>query len=296
MAIVKKSLLVLVISLGVYLRAELAPSAEQAVSKERASFPHSSKKHRELACTDCHTVSKAKPDVHEFPGHAKCISCHNFAEMVFTKPAFCSICHSGRPISKAQPALFEFPKPQVPTDFGIGFSHVSHRRNLPEDIRIEQVRQGFIIGQGPRCTDCHKLQTARFPEMSIEKGHSTCFVCHGEIPASGRRKPAKQFPYMNDCAECHQLDGPRSPQLYGIVPRFKHSDHDYEIRPIRKQDYVEVKAPDRLCSQCHSSVERATSLREIRLPEPTYCDQCHNGKLGLPDPLGKDVIESLQRR
>ncbi len=271
------------------------PTVSFQSAKDRASFPHDGKKHREMNCSDCHSVSRAQPDVRDFPGHKACISCHNFAEMVFTKPIFCAICHNGRPVSKTQPALFGFPKPAVPTDFGMGFSHVSHRKTLPADIDIEQPQ--FIKGQGVKCTDCHKMITPPRggQEMSIEKGHSTCFVCHGPVPAGGRRKPAREFPYMNDCAECHQLGGPRSPHLYNIVVKFKHTDHDYDIRPIKKKEYVIAKATDRLCSECHQSVDKAEKLSEIRLPDSRYCNECHNGRLGLPDPLEQDVLNTLRR-
>ncbi len=281
-------------------RPEAFPTFQSA--KESASFPHDGKKHRELDCSNCHSVSRAQPDVRDFPGHKACISCHNFAEMVFVKPIFCVVCHNGRPTSKSQPALFSFPKPRVPTDFGIGFSHVSHRRTLPSDIEIEKVaassdQSQYTRGQGVKCTDCHKLISPprQGQEMTIEKGHSTCFVCHGAVPSGGRRKPAREFPYMNDCAQCHRLGGTGSPHLFGIVKGFHHVDHDYDIRPIRKKDYVIAKATDRLCSECHKSVETAESLSAIRLPDSRYCGECHNGRIGLPDPLAQDVLNSLRR-
>ncbi|HEY7545169.1 MAG TPA: cytochrome c3 family protein, partial [Blastocatellia bacterium] len=129
---IKKSILVCFLLAGVYLGAarshaltsEIASGEAASFQGARASFPHDGKKHRELSCSECHSVSRAQPDVRDFPGHKACINCHNFAEMVFTKPIFCTICHNGRPVSKTQPALFGFPKPGVPTDFGMGFSHV----------------------------------------------------------------------------------------------------------------------------------------------------------------------------
>src|SRR5688572_24258807 len=55
--------------------------AEAAWQRGRggASFPHGSKSHSKINCAECHAVSRSQPDVRQFPGHAKCIVCHNFA-------------------------------------------------------------------------------------------------------------------------------------------------------------------------------------------------------------------------
>jgi hypothetical protein len=124
--------------------------------------------------------------------------------------------------------------------------------------------------------------------MTVETGHRTCFKCHGEQPV----KP----PSMDQCAECHKLDGPHSPHLYNMVKAFKHEDHEFDIRPRKKKEYPLAKAPDYLCIECHSSVVAAKALDRIKLPEENRCAECHNGRLGLPDALAREVLDNLRRR
>jgi hypothetical protein len=260
-------------------------------AKERASFPHDKARHKTLDCSKCHSVTTAEPDVKSFPGHVSCAGCHNLALEALSKPVlFCGICHEGRPSSRSRPALFDFPKTQVQTDFGSDFSHPSHLKAMPAQLLNPSGAQTSSL-QTPRCTDCHqRTQPARAgsPEMAIETGHRNCFKCHGERPV----KP----PSMNQCAECHQLGGPHSPQMFGSVKAFKHEDHEFEIRPRKKTEYPLTKAPDYLCSECHSSVVAAESLDRIKLPDERYCSECHNNRLGLPEPLAQDVLDSLKRR
>jgi len=279
---------------GLHARDAGAPVAQATRTRVGASFPHGKDKHKTLECSQCHKITPAEPNVKDFPGHASCATCHNLALEALTKPVlFCGICHEAGPISKARPALFRFPKPQVPTDFGTDFSHPSHLKQMPQRIAFtsstQEVSGQFL--QTPRCTDCHKrTQPASpgVPEMTLETGHRSCFKCHGEQPV----KP----PSMNQCAECHKLDGPHSPHLYNIVKSFKHEDHEFDIRPRKKKEYPLVKAPDYLCSECHASVVAAGTLDRIRLPEENQCVVCHNGRLGLPDSLARDVIDSLKGR
>ena len=266
----------------------LIPQPSQA--KERASFPHDKDRHKTLDCSKCHSVTTAEPDVKDFPGHASCTGCHNLALEAMTKPLlFCGICHEGRPSSRSRPALFDFPKPQVQTDFGSDFSHPSHLKPMPGQALNPGTQASSL--QTPRCTDCHqRTQPVRAgsPEMTIETGHRSCFKCHGEQPV----KP----PSMNQCAECHQIGGPRSPDMFGLVKAFKHEDHEFEIRPRKKKEYPLTKAPDYLCSECHSSVVAADALDRIKLPDERYCSECHNNRLGLPEPLAQEVLDSLKKR
>ena len=285
-----------------------ATTAQTAQSRALASFPHEKPKHKTLECSKCHSVTPAQPEVEKFPGHASCSSCHNLALESLTKPVlFCGICHDGRPVSRNRSALFRFPKPQVESDFGADFSHPAHMKplqtsgvdgmsllvggeviDLSSSSRFEsQLRPG----ETQRCTDCHrKVEPARVgaPEMTVDTGHRVCFQCHSERPI----KP----PSMNQCAECHLLDGSQAPGLFGLVKDFKHADHEFEIRSRKKKDYAVARPPDFLCRECHQSVVVAETLGQIKLPEENYCGQCHNGRIGLPDALAQDVLESLRKR
>jgi hypothetical protein len=274
--------------------------SEVQSASSRATFPHGKPKHKTLECSKCHTISPAKIDVKEFPGHGACVSCHNLAIESISKPAvFCGICHDqprpGALITKAQSALFRFPKPDTASQFGIAFSHPSHLKpDASRDVVINRTlaRQGLSnsgnYGPPPKCADCHHAQLLRAPaaEISTDTGHRSCFVCHDEHPFA---KPS-----MYQCADCHKRSGLRSPHLYGLVRDFKHSDHDYDIRPKRKADFRVPRAPDYLCTECHTAAAAAASLDAIRLPQQRYCAECHNGKVGLPDVLSRKVLDSLE--
>lgn len=263
-------------------------------AKAEAVFSHKSKKHVELDCAECHKVTSDKIEVKEFPAHDSCVSCHNFAEeMVKHAQTFCGVCHESKTISKSEPALFQFPKPRMSSEFGYNFAHVTHLKFQAVDVECARAgdRQA---GRQPQCADCHvrtKPESKSATEMTIETGHAACFKCHCEEP---RVRPA--MPAMRDCAKCHQIDGPHSPQLFNLVKTFRHGDHELDTRPKRKADLRKARAADYLCAECHQAVVAATSLNEIRLPEAASCNRCHNGKAGLPDELAKDVVESLKRR
>ncbi len=272
---------------------------------EQATFSHKSKKHSELDCARCHSVTRDKIDVKEFPTHDACISCHNFAaEMVTHGNAFCGVCHESKPISKSQPALLRFPKPRTSSEFGYHFSHVSHLKSQEVDVECAQAgdrRAAFIVPNSgiaaerqPQCADCHRRTEPAgnsATEMTIETGHAACFKCHCEVPMI---RPA--MPGMQDCAKCHRIDGPRSPRLFNVVKAFRHGDHELDTRPKRKADLRNARPADYLCAECHQAVAAAGNLNEIKLPEVGRCNQCHNGKAGLPDGLAKDVVDSLKRR
>ena len=277
-------------------------------NKERATFDHKRKDHAKVSCNVCHNVTPQNIEVTSFPGHATCTGCHNFAQEFFGRgTAFCGVCHAGGPTSRARSALFDFKEKTqrlhsvVGSDFGIDFSHPSHRKPLPQDFLVQrtgiestgQSPLKLSAGQGAKCTDCHqRIETARAGEneLTIEKGHSTCFQCHGMRPASGGRK---DFPYMNDCRDCHEIGGPKATRLFNIR-EFSHADHDYDIRPRRKVEYRVKRPADFLCAECHKSVETAEKLTDIRMPDESTCGACHNGRIGLPDALARDVLNKLK--
>jgi len=261
--------------LGLYFDRALAEAQSPPASKATASFSHDTKGHKALDCAKCHTISAAQIDVKKFPGHLSCTPCHNFALEFFAKPvAFCGICHEGRAVSKSQPAIFQFPKKSVRADFGLDFSHPSH------------IKPAADRAESSRCAACH--QKAGPVNMTIETGHAACFKCHGEKPLAG--------PSMFDCGKCHRLGFPHAPRLFGVVREFRHADHDYEVRSIKKGEFRAVKAEDIMCYQCHQAVAHAARLDEIRLPEPSHCRECHNGRVGLPDALPQSVLDSLSKR
>lgn len=259
----------------------LFAAASYAGSKN--SFPHGSKKHRTVDCAKCHsTVSVAKPDVTRFPGHKACSSCHDFSkEALEHTEQFCGICHSGTPESAQKPALFRFPKGSVPTDFGYAFPHLGHLKTLPATANV---MQPFAAGESPVCSNCHHAAPARADYMT-DWGHQPCFACHGEQPVA---KPA-----YNECKTCHVAEGERFVSLIDSVKKFSHQEHSIDIRSKKKADLAKYKKPDFLCMDCHSNVLTSAKLSEIQLPKGEYCNTCHNGKIGLPDPLPIETLAVL---
>jgi hypothetical protein len=281
---------------------------QRARSRGPATFTHKRAEHAKLSCNTCHNVTPQRIEVTSFPGHTTCIGCHNFANEVFTRGViFCGVCHAGGPTSRLSARLFDFKErtrdlhSAMGSDFGIDFSHPSHRKPLPQDfvIRPTTVTSGvdqitLTAGQGAKCTDCHQLvKTAQRGEreLTIEKGHSTCFQCHGMKPETGARE---KFPYMNDCRECHEIGGPKATNL-ARIREFSHWDHDYDIRPRRKAYYRETRPPDHLCVECHKSVETAEKLTDIKMPTSEGCASCHNGRIGLPDALASNILDQLRQ-
>jgi len=328
---------VALLALGVCLgsRADSPVTGPQVGGRDRAFFPHNKPGHMKQDCSKCHTITPAQIDEKKFPSHASCISCHNLALEALSRPiTYCGICHDGRPASKAQPALFLYPKPGGISDFGMDFSHPAHLKPRPpvtqatipttsaaievpqgienrfETATVAERRSGSdkestashfarsaaVFRQdaslvNPRCFDCHKPAQqigGKMVDFITNVGHPACFVCHGEKPLAP--------PSMFQCAGCHKLSGPRYPNLYGKVIDFKHSDHVYDTRPIIRGQTIFPRKQDYLCSECHQSAAQAVQLSDIKLPQQNYCMECHNGNLGLPDPLATNVINSLNRR
>lgn len=277
-------------------------------SRERATFDHKRKDHAKVSCNVCHRVTPQQMEVVSFPAHPNCVSCHNFAKEYFTRgTAFCGVCHQGGPTSRTSAGLYNFKEKTdrlhalFGSDFGIDFSHEGHRKPLPDSFEFQPVTTRvsdippakLTAGQVARCTDCHQRIKKAQPgenELTIEKGHSTCFQCHGMRPETGARE---KFPYMNDCKECHEIGGSKATHL-ALIREFSHADHEFDIRPRRKVDYQVKRSPDFLCAECHKSVDQAKKLTEIRMPEENTCGACHNGRLGLPDVLARDVLERLK--
>jgi hypothetical protein len=315
------------LALGVGLRgsrADSPTSASQAgLSRDRAFFPHNQPGHRKVDCAKCHTITPDKIDETRFPGHVSCVGCHNLALESLSRPVtYCGICHNSQLITKAQPALFMYPKPGGVRDFGMDFSHPAHLKprtmtgapvsgssasaqsampgianqqpdshgQLSDGAWLQKASFAQNMSTNPSCLDCHK-PAQQMGRKSIDfitnVGHPACFVCHGAKPIAP--------PSMFQCAGCHELAGPKYPMLYGRVVDFRHSDHVYDTRPIFKAQTIFPRAPDYLCSECHRSAAMAVRLSDIKLPQQSYCIECHNGKIGLPDPLAKNVLDSLNR-
>ncbi len=280
--------------------------------------------HRDLACSQCHlssdqapymVIGKATPGVKgapvtPFPGHASCVQCHNFAVMAFLKPSYCAVCHQSNPTSIEQPGLFDkFQTARNATDFGTDFSHVTHRKPLSNDLQIAppSARSPMLAqaklapGAALLCNDCHvqKPFVANQAEFGIESGHATCYTCHLAKPANA----PTDFPDRNDCKGCHVLpdaSGARqqTPNIFltGKVLDFRHADHEFDTRSVKKAVAAVIKPRDTLCAECHNDTANAQTLNEIKAPGQASCVSCHNNRMqpGLPDALREAVLRTLR--
>ncbi len=316
-------------------------AAQRRRRVQAASFDHNSKGHARLGnCQSCHNInvsdSDRDPNVKYYPGHRACIDCHdgkrlahNFADETIKRfDAFCGICHSGMPISLSDKGLFDFKAQTRVTrgvsaggsDFMTSFSHKAHYEDTPvrKTIKLEAFEPAsqykVDLNVDPRCNECH-VRTAELKnlpahmqqgqEMLVEKGHSTCFQCHNTRDGMERKTTSgKPYPYMNDCAECHDRISGRErrerSEFYNRVSEFRHSDHEFDTRSILQQNRGEYKRREQqrdfLCVDCHDEVKQSTGLADIRYPREAKCDDCHNPNRqpGLPDPLTSTVKTKLK--
>jgi hypothetical protein len=283
MVIAKLTIGILFLSAGLILVPDHSSRADKP-----ARFNHQHPKHQPVDCAQCHVISPEQIEVSELPGHATCVSCHNLAaETMAAGNAFCGVCHLEPVMTKARPALFEFPRSALKSEFGDDFSHPAHLKKQPHSVECGKGRESDVNAQ---CARCHQLageQSPGKPEMKTSTGHATCFQCHCETPV----KP----PGMFDCRACHRLGWPKAPSISGKVPEFKHSDHEFDTRPRRKLDGPRPKSPESLCVECHQSVINAVKLSGIKLPEERHCSTCHTGRPGLPALLSGGVLEKLKK-
>ncbi len=286
------------------------------LAKGSSGFDHKRKEHQKKQCADCHSVAEQAPYPVKaagaaksvFPAHDACSSCHNFAQMYFSKPQFCSACHNGRPTSREQPALFQELRQAEKSDFGIDFSHRDHLTRKLSPYVVERVstagagtalaKANLQADRAAACLDCHQpveqvavQQVAN--DITSETGHRFCMTCHGPVPAGGRIKPANEFPQLTDCVECHSVDLQDRTITFDKVTAFRHSDHSLDIRPRKKGDPA-LKKGDRLCADCHRGVLDSEMLTALRLPDRSQCLDCHNGKIGLPEKLSEALLARLE--
>ena len=223
-----------------------APAATPAPVAASSKFNHTSSKHSEIKCDQCHTrrADALKPVM---PGHRACIACH-IKEFTSTSFGVCANCHEG--ITAVQPKVLAFPERQ---SFGTEFSHKTHVTYQSGERRAE-------------CSDCHTVQGQRasFP------GHRECYVCHKapEQVKAGERVGGAS------CGECHTTTGDKTPPsvMSGAYKfRFTHQVH--------------VQREGINCSECHSVLTGGAeaqvslpALREHRGGGYKSCGGCHNGR------------------
>ncbi len=222
-----------------------APAAPATSPAASSKFNHTSSKHSEIKCDQCHArrADALKPVM---PGHRACIACH-IKEFTSTSFGVCANCHEG--ITAVQPKVLQFPERQ---SFGTEFSHKTHATYQSGERRAE-------------CSDCHTVQGLRasFP------GHRECYVCHKapEQVKAGERVGGAS------CGECHTTTGDKTPPsvMSGAYRfRFTHQEH--------------VQREGINCTECHKVLGEAAvqvslpALRQHRGAGYQSCGACHNGR------------------
>jgi len=210
-------------------------------------FNHTSPKHSQLKCEQCHwrKADTIKPRV---PGHSACISCH-VKEFTSTQFGICSNCHDG--ISATRPLAKSFPERQT---FGMEFKHQTH---------------AVVDASGKKRADCSSCHNASGTRATFP-GHKECYVCH---KAPDQVRPGERSPDGN-CGVCHTTTGNRKPLSAGgpaYKYRFSHQTHLAKL--------------GNRCDECHKVLgEGAVEVSQPKLSEhrgagfANSCGSCHNGK------------------
>ena len=200
-------------------------------------FSHATKGHYEN-CYSCHKIEAFEDpqikdylrnsDITDYPDHDACLSCHRqrYQPLFFkgARPSICTICHTV--VSPRSDARFDFPKPNVDSQFADIFPHSKHFKStsLPMFRRIIEAKREASGAKGTSakfnaqdsCAHCHQPDKTEFklpagsPEgafvprpgtfMATPTSHASCFDCHWKEGVEG--KDVK--PWANQCNECHQ--------------------------------------------------------------------------------------------
>ena len=277
------------------------PAQQQAPRGSAAkysTFLHSSDKHKELACNDCHKIptawnaQRSFPDVADFPDHDACVRCHRsqfFSGQALsgTGPAICTVCHLRA--APREMARFAFGKPNAANQpprskderqFTIEFPHDKHQ-NVIARLRSLSLSSPLLPVSFTLYTDDKRVD------------YNNCTICHqrnDELvgaqvaptthPADQSRKFFKtmprshdacfgchwtnQKPVNKDCAGCHKAASAFVPLLTPerISAKFSHEGG--------KGEHVME------CTTCHINITRATTLRGLTPDVPiAACTTCH---------------------
>lgn len=265
-----------------------------AIFGTSAAYSHLHPKHVSLECRGCHSLKPDEADIHEMPGHATCTACHNFAaEAVKRAENFCGECHTSTEASQEHPALYDFPKQHSSHDFGDLFAHLAHK-NAGAATRCEAPG----TSSQSQCADCHApvvAAAAQQPDVQMEASHTFCFACHCQNPRGYTEARKNLNPSRQDCAVCH-VEREAALTSFADVRDFRHADHLFDTRPLRKDIGPVSHDADVLCVECHRTAALSLHLSDVRQPEAATCRSCHTGRPGLPDLLPADLLSFPEKR
>ncbi len=226
------------------------PEIQTNAIQDFSKFRHSSSQHTRMPCLVCHVRNDNRTRI-SYPGHIPCASCHQ-QQFADNKSPVCTICHTPTGV-KAFPGL---------RSFRTVFDHGKHLRQTS-------------------CSTCHtpSLRGASLSVPAGQRGHATCFQCHGPQAVAGGRQ-------ISSCSVCHKagrLDR-FSVNSRAYAVNFSHSEHAakrlactgcHKVRPggisapLVSMHFAPVHTPS--CGACHDN-KRAFGGRNF-----TKCRRCHEG-------------------
>jgi c(7)-type cytochrome triheme protein len=199
------------------------------------------KRHREIACAQCHAARKPAP-------HKRCAGCHDGSGAPGRGPAMtaCTGCHTPATGAPLPPSI-------LPAEINVKgtFSHARHAARGPE---------------GGTCVACHRTLLETDDNVLPAPGAATCAAarCHDGAAA---------FAITASCTRCH-LD-PNQPGFKVERPadRYSHATHAAvqlpcaTCHPLTRTGEVIVvgHAP---CVTCHAE--------DFGRRQPRICGACHN--------------------
>jgi len=163
------------------------------------------------------------------------------------------------------------------------------------------------------CSMCHPKGAIPLPE-TVEVSHSECSKCHrgfenAKIEIYGISFPhEKHIPRLLNCNVCH-ISGKEHGKINKRTrreclschhrPEAKCTDcHEPQTHFIRgealreKEPQPDVMAREVQCVQCHASISRGHSLKEVK----ETCVQCHNAEYrAMTDQWQQEISDRLKR-
>jgi c(7)-type cytochrome triheme protein len=199
------------------------------------------KRHRELACAQCHGGKKPAP-------HKRCAGCHDGSRGAGRGPAMtaCTGCHTPATGAPLPPSILH-----AEINVRGAFSHPKHAARGAE---------------GARCTTCHQALQDTDDNVLPSPSAATCAAarCHDGAAA---------FAITASCSRCH-----RDPNLPGFkverpAERYSHATHAKvhlpcaTCHPLTRSGEV-VVAGHAPCVACHAE--------DFGRRQPRICGACHN--------------------
>lgn len=200
------------------------------------------KRHRELACAQCHNARRAAP-------HKRCAGCHDGSGAAGRGPAMtaCTGCHTPAAGTPLPPSIVD-----AEINARAAFSHARHAARGAD---------------GAVCTTCHQAVLDTDDNVLPAPSAASC--------AGGRcHDGTRAFPITAACTRCHRDPGQPGFKVERPAERYSHATHKavalacVACHPLSRSGEVTVvgHAP---CVACHAE--------DFGRRQPRICGACHNG-------------------